>query len=73
MIVWLDPELPWQVDPSEHAVRPAVSGEAVIRLCLTLKCMFGLGPRQVTGLAKSFLKLAQLGWNPYDQSALSRR
>ena len=35
--------------------------------------MFGLGLRQATGLAESFLKLAQLDWNVPDYSTLSRR
>lgn len=35
--------------------------------------MFGLGLRQVTGLAESLLKLAQLDWNVPDYSTLSRR
>lgn len=69
-MVWLDPELQWQAAPSGRAGRPAVFSDAAIQFCLTLKCMFGLGLRQATGLAESLLKLA---WNVPDYSTLSRR
>jgi len=65
-MVWLDPELQWQAAPSGRAGRPAVFSDAAIQFCLTLKCMFGLGLRQATGLAESLLKLAQLDWNVPD-------
>ena len=73
LMVWLDPELQWQAAPSRRAGRPAVFSDAAIEFCLTLKCMFGLGLRQATGLAESLLKLAQLDWNVPDYSTLSRR
>ena len=73
LMVWLDPELQWQDAPSGRAGRPTVFSDAAIQFCLTLKCMFGLGLRQVTGLAESLLKLAQLNWNVPDYSTLSRR
>jgi len=37
--------------PSGRAGQPAVFSDAAIQFCLTLKCMFGLGLRQTTGLA----------------------
>ena len=60
LTVWLDPEFAWQAAPSGRAGRPAVFSDAAIQFCLTLKCMFGLGLRQATGLAESLLKLAQI-------------
>ena len=72
-MVWFDPELAWQAAPSGRSGRPAVFSDAAIQFCLTLKCMFGLGMRQATGLAESLLKLAQLDWNVPDYSTLSRR
>jgi IS5 family transposase len=72
-MVWLDPELAWQAAPSGRSGRPAVFSDAAIQFCLTLKCMFGLGLRQATGLAESLLKLAQLDWAVPDYSTLSRR
>ena len=44
--------------------------DAAIQFCLTLKCMFGLGLRQATGLAESLIKL---DWDVPDYSTLSRR
>jgi hypothetical protein len=35
--------------------------------------MFGLGLRQATSVAESFLKLSQFDWNVPDYSTLSRR
>jgi hypothetical protein len=72
-MVWLDPKLKWQAAPSGRAGRPAVFSDAAIQFFLTLKCMFGLGLRQATGLAESLLKLAHLDWNVPDYSTLSRR
>ena len=63
LMVWLDPELAWQAAPSGRAGRPEVFSDVAIQFCLTLKFMFGLGLRQATGLAETFLKLAQLDWN----------
>jgi hypothetical protein len=50
-MVWLDLQLQWPAAPSGRAGRPAVFSDAAIQFCLTLKCMFGLGLRQTTGLA----------------------
>jgi hypothetical protein len=71
-MIWLYPELKWQAVPSGRTGRPAVFSDAAIQFCLTLKCMFGLGLRQATGLAESLLKLAQFDWNVPDYSTLHR-
>lgn len=60
LMVWLDTGLQWQAPPRGRPGRPAVFNDAAIQFCLTLKCMFGLGLRQATGLAKSLIKLARL-------------
>lgn len=73
LMVWLDADLQWKAPSSGRAGRPAVFSDAAIQFCLTLKCMFGLGLRQATGLAESLFKLAQLDWNVPDYSTLSRR
>jgi hypothetical protein len=39
LIVWLDPDLPWQMGAPGRAGRPAVFSEAAIPFCLTLPCM----------------------------------
>ena len=72
-MVWLDADLQWQAPASGRPGRPAMLSDAAIQFCLTLKCMFGLGLRQVTGLAESLIKLARLGWGVPDYSTLSRR
>ena len=70
LMVWLDADLQWQAPASGRPGRPAVFSDTAIQFCLTLKCMFGLGLRQVTGLAESLIKL---GWGVPDYSTLSRR
>jgi hypothetical protein len=72
-MVRLDPDLQWPAAPSGRTGRLAALTDAAIEFYLTLKCMFGLGLRQPTGLAESLLKLAQLDWNVPDYSTLSRR
>ena len=49
LMVWLDADLQWQAPASGRPGRPAVFSDTAIQFCLTLKCMFGLGLRQVTG------------------------
>lgn len=73
LMVWLDADLQWKAPASGRSGRPAVFSDAAIQFCLTLKCMFGLGLRQATGLAESLLKLAHLDWAVPDYSTLSRR
>ena len=72
-MVWLDPELQWQAAPSGCAGRLVVFSDAAIQFCPTSKCMFGLGPRQASGLEESLLKLAKLERNVTAYSTLSRR
>lgn len=71
--MWLDADLQWQAPSSGRTGRPAVFSDAAIQFCLTLKCMFGLGLRQTTGLAESLLQLAGLDWTVPDYSTLCRR
>jgi len=73
LMVWLDADLQWKAPASGRSGRPAVFSDAAIQFCLTLKCMFGLGLRQATGLAESLIKLAHLDWAVPDYSTLSRR
>lgn len=73
LMVWLDAGLRWQASPSGRNGRPTVFRDAAIQFCLTLKCMFGLGLRQATGLAESMLRLARLDWPVPDYSTLCRR
>ena len=63
----------WQAGPSGRRGRPATFSDAAIQACLTLKTLFGLPLRQVTGLVASLLKLAKLDWPVPDYSTLCRR
>jgi len=47
--------------------------DSAIEVCLTLKAVFGLALRQVTGLVASLLKLAKLDWPVPDYTTLCRR
>ena len=47
--------------------------DSAIEVCLTLKAVFGLALRQVTGLVASLLKLAKLDWAVPDYTTLCRR
>jgi hypothetical protein len=47
--------------------------DSAIEVCLTLKAVFGLALRQVTGLVASLLKLAKLDWTVPDYTTLCRR
>lgn len=73
LMIWLDADLQWQTSPSGRNGRPVVFSDAAIQFCLTLKCMFGLGLRQATGLAESLLRLARLDLQVPDYSTLCRR
>jgi hypothetical protein len=53
--------------------RPQRFSDSAIELCLTLKVLFGLALRQVTGLVASLLKLAKLDWPVPDYTTLCRR
>jgi hypothetical protein len=59
LMAWLGPKWNRQVACSRHAGRSGVFSNATIQSFLTLKCVFGFGLRQTTGLAANLLKLAQ--------------
>ena len=71
--IWFDPGMQWLADPSDRPGRPLRFSNSAIELCLTLKVLFGLALRQVTGLVASLLKLAKLGWPVPDYTTLCRR
>ncbi len=47
--------------------------DSAIELCLTLKTLFNLPLRQVTGLVSSLIKMAGLDWPVPDYTTLCRR
>ena len=71
--IWFDREMQWLAAPTGKRGRRPVFSDAAIQTCLTLKALFGLPLRQVTGLVASLLKLAGLDWPVPDYSTLCRR
>lgn len=71
--IWFDPGMGWVSEPSGRPGRPMRFSDSAITVCLTLKAVFGLPLRQVTGLVASLLKLAKLDWPVPDYTTLCRR
>lgn len=58
--------------PGKRGRQPVFS-DAAIQACLTLKALFKLPLRQITGMVASLLEMAGLNWPVPDFSTLSRR
>jgi IS5 family transposase len=71
--IWFDPETQWLATPTGKRGRQPVFSDAAIQTCLTLRALFGLPLRQVTGMVASRLALAGLDWSVPDYSTLCRR
>jgi hypothetical protein len=71
--IWFDPGMAWTAESRSQPGRPQRFSDSAIELCLTLKVLFGLALRQVTGLVASLLKLAKLDWPVPDYTTLCRR
>jgi IS5 family transposase len=71
--VWFDAEMDWFSLPSGRPGRPLRFSDRAIEFCLTLKGLFHLPLRQVTGLVASLLKMAELDWPVPDYTTLCRR
>lgn len=71
--VWLDPAMAWFAVPDGRAGRPLRFSDQAIEFCLTLKVLFRLPLRQVTGLVESLLRMAGLDWPVPDYTTLCRR
>ena len=71
--VWFDPGMDWFAAPDGRPGRPLRFSDRAIEFCLTLKGLFQLPLRQVTGLAQSLLRLAGLDWPVPDYTTLCRR
>jgi IS5 family transposase len=73
LMIWLDPTLKWAAEPTGRRGRNPTFSDAAIQFCLTIKCLFGLALRQVTGMVEGLLQLAHLDWKVPDSSTISRR
>lgn len=71
--IWFDPETQWLAAPTGKRGRQPVFSDPAIQTCLTLRALFGLPLRQVTGMVASLLALAGLDWPVPDYSTLCRR
>ena len=71
--IWFDPETQWLAAPNGRRGRQPVFSAAAIQTCLTLRALFGLPLRQVSGMVASLLALAGLDWPVPDYSTLCRR
>ncbi len=71
--VWFDPDMDWLSKPCGRLGRPMLFSDSAIELCLTLKVLFNLPLRQVTGLVASLVKMAGLDWPVPDYTTLCRR
>lgn len=71
--MWFDPGMAWFAAPDGRAGRPLRFSDRAIEFCLTLKGLFQLPLRQVTGLTQSLLGMAGLDWPVPDYTTLCRR
>ncbi|MDE2561147.1 MAG: transposase [Sphingomonadales bacterium] len=62
LAVWLGPEMEWVSLPSGRPGRSLRFSVGTIESCLTLKGLFQLPLRQVTGLGACLLGMAKLDW-----------
>jgi len=63
----------WCASPDGRPGRPLRFSDRAIEFCLTLKGLFQLPLRQVTGLTQSLLGMAGLDWPAPDYTTLCRR
>lgn len=71
--MWFDAEMEWFAAPDGRPGRPLRFSDRAIEFCLTLKGLFQLPLRQVTGLTQSLLRMAGLDWPAPDYTTLCRR
>lgn len=71
--VWFDLEMDWFAAPDGRLGRPLRFSDRAIEFCLTLKGLFQLPLRQVTGLTQGLLRMAGLDWPAPDYTTLCRR
>jgi hypothetical protein len=63
----------WDAEPSGKRGRSRIFSDAAIQTCLTIKVLFGMALRQVTGFVESQLRLTGLDWVVPDFSTICRR
>ena len=73
LLIGLDKDMVWVAPRTGRTGRPPVFSGAAIQFCLTMKVLFGLPPRQTTGMVVSMLSMAGPEWPVPDFSTLRRR
>ena len=73
LLIWLDKEMTWHAPHEDRPGQPTVFSDAAIQFCLTIKVLFKLPLRQMTGMVASLLRMENLDWPAPDYSALCRR
>ncbi len=73
LLIWLDKDMAWFAAKGGKRGHSHAFSDAVIQLCLSIKCLFGLPLRQSIGMVESLLKQAVLDWPVPDFSTVSRR
>jgi hypothetical protein len=73
LTVWFDPSTSWHASPSGERGGQPVHGDPAIRACLAVKVLFGLPPRQTSGLGASPPRLPGLDWPASDCPTPCRR
>ncbi|MBE3638807.1 IS5 family transposase [Mangrovicoccus algicola] len=73
LTIWFDPDMTWRAPPTGKRGRLPSFSDAAIQTCLTMKVLFGMPLRQMTGFVQSLLKLVGLDWLVPDFSTLCRR
>ena len=63
----------WEAAPTGKRGRQRDCSDAAIQTCLTMKVLFGMALRQITGFVESLLQLIGRDWAVPDFSTLSRR
>ena len=63
----------WRPPPAGKRGRQPIVSDAAIQTCLTVKVLFGLPLRQITGFMESLLRLVGLDWAAPDFSPFCRR
>lgn len=71
--IWFDPGMQWFAPSDGRPGRPLRFSDRAIEFCLTLKGLFQLPLRQVTGMVASLIKMAKLDWPVPDYTTLCRR
>lgn len=62
LTIWFDSNMKWTAKPTGKCWRQPIYSNAAVQTCLTMKILFGMAPRQTTGVVESlFASSHQVG------------